>query len=421
MLKTTKEKITITLLIMFFIQILSNIPSLGINKELISAFLNTQTGSLLNNFAFLSGNALSNMTLTVIGISPFITVSIIIQLLRIAFPVLDERFSDGKIGEKLYKKSSTIAGIVLSILQSIPTAILLGKHGVLVENNFKYIFLCSISFMTGSIILILLSMLIDKKGIGNGISLILLCNIVSRLPSDMSVILNMYGKNKIIFMILASIITFLIVNLFLIWSIYLQCGESRIQTVHASNKASAVKNFIPIKVNIAGVMPIIFMMNIFQVINMIIAFFNISEDSILYKFSKLITPSYWFDKENLIYTLGIIIYIAGLYFFQTFYTEISFDTFKISNDLKKRGGTIPGIRPGKPTQEYIEKAVNNIKLFGFIGITVIAIVPTLLTSLFRVNSFSFTGTSIIIVVGVIIEFSKQLESESYFKTSKRIF
>ncbi len=415
--KELQLKLIFTILILIFAEFLTNIPAPGINRQLLGQFYSSDIGQALNFFTLFSGNSLSNMSMFILGISPFITASIILQLLRVAFPKLDEMAKDGKVGEDKFKRLNYILGGAFSVLQSIPIAYSFKRSGILIENTTPYVVIVSVSLIAGSLIFMFLGSAIDKIGLKNGISLILMSNIISRIPKDVGVIYEMFSIDNMAKGFVALGVAFIVFSFLAIWTIFLQDGEKRIPTQY-SGKVSNRKvkgngsSFIPIKVNVAGVMPIIFTMNIFQVYTLIVNFAGAKQGSVAMEISKALNTNYWFDKNHMIYTVGLLLYAVLLVFFQYFYSIIQFDTEKIANDLKKNGGVVTGIRPGKPTQEYLDKKLKSITIVGSILLFVVAIIPILLAAAFNLHSLSLGGTSIIIIVGVMIETYKNIESET---------
>ena len=417
--KDLQKKLLITFLLLVLTQFLSNIPTPGINRDTLSTFFESNLGQALGFFSLFSGNSLQNMSMFMLGISPYITASIILQLLRVSFTKFDDMAKDGKEGERKYKIITYASGAIFGVIQAIPLAISFGKSGVLVENTPKYIALVSASLILGSVIFMLIGFLIDKFGIKNGISLILMTNIISRIPGDLMNIYEVYMHGQTIPHWILTILAVLLLSAFLIvWTIYLQDGEKRVPTQYSGRIASTsqygnTKNesYIPIKVNVAGVMPIIFTLNIFQTVTLVLAMTGASNDGVGMHISRVLNTQYWFNPDNMIYTLGIILYAALLVFFQYFYTIIQFDTEKIANNLKAQGGVVTGIRPGKPTKEFLDKKLKSIIIVGSALLFVVAIVPVIVSGLSNLKSLSLGGTSIIIIVGVLVETYKLLESD----------
>ena len=426
-IKTNKDlriKLLITLGILFLAQFITNIPAPGINRDMISTFLSSDLGKSMGLLALFSGNSLQNMSMFILGVSPYITASIVLQLLRVAFPKFDEWAKDGKRGEDNYKKLNYFSGAAFSILNAFPIAYGFSKNGIVLEG---YLWLVSLSIIAGSIIFMLLGAAIDKWGIKNGISLILMVNIISRIPYDLETIFEIHILNRGVFHIVATVlVTLVVAGILAILTIYLQDGEKRINTQYsghvAGNKQSrANDSYIPIKVNVAGVMPIIFTLNMFQVYTLIVNIIGVSDTSIFKHIAKALTTSYWFDVQKPYYTLGLLLYILLLIFFQYFYTVIQFDTEQIAENLKKQGGVVTGIRPGKPTKEYLDKKLKSINITGSICLFFVAIIPIVVSGVTGLHSLSLGGTSIIIIVGVLIESFKQIESDSLQSTQTSSF
>jgi preprotein translocase subunit SecY len=422
--KELTHKILFTLVILFIIQILSNIPTFGINREILTQFLNSETGNAFGLFAMFSGNSFSQMSIFVIGITPYISASIVLQLLRVIVPALDEMAKDGKVGQDKYKRLNYIVAGVLAIIQAIPITLGFASYGLLVENNAFYITIVSVSLVIGSIVEIFLGSLIDKKGLGNGISLILLMNILSRFPGDISTIYEMFIKdNGIIGWIATIVVCFLVVSITLIGIIYLQDGEKRVKTQYSSqvkgmkSLTSKASNFIPLKVNIAGVMPIIFTNSLFQMYILIVTLIGVDSSNIFYKISQALSSSNWFQITNPLYNLGFILYCVLIFAFAYFYSTLVFNPEEVADNLRKSGGVILGIRPGKPTEEYLDKKLKTLRNVGSVCLIVVTTIPMIISSLFNVSSLSFGGTSIIIVVGVILETYKIIESEQLESSS----
>jgi preprotein translocase subunit SecY len=393
--------------------------------DVVDALLNSETGNAFGFFSMFSGSAFSNMSIFVIGISPYITASIVLQLLRVVIPPLETMAKDGKTGMDKFNRLTYIVAGVLAILQTIPIVIGFANYGLLIENNIFYISLVSILLILGSILLIYLGHVIDKKGVGKGISLILLTNILSNFPRDIVTVYEMFLKNKSIanWIITILIVTF-IVSITLIGIIYLQDGEKRIKTQYSSQvkgmkslQGKNSNNFIPLKVNIAGVMPIIFTTSMFQMFILIVSLLKVEETSIFYKIANMFNSYNWFQLEHPLYNIGYIIYCVLIFAFSYFYCSLVFDTNEVAENLRKSGGVIVGVRPGKPTVEYLDKKMKNLRTVGSICLIIVMTIPMLVSNLCNVQILAFNGTSIIIAVGVILETYKIIETEQIENSS----
>lgn len=426
---TLKKKILFTLFILFLIQVCSNIPAPGINRDILSAFLQSDSSNAFSLFTMFSGNAFSKMSIFVIGISPYISASIVMQLLRVVIPSLEEMSKDGKTGQDRFKKITYIVAGVLAVVQSIPVTMGFASYGLLTENNAFYISIVSISLIIGSIIQIVLGNIIDKKGIGNGISLILLTNILSRFPSDISVIYEIFVKDKgIKGFTLTILVCAIIITITLIGIIYLQDGEKRVKTQYSSQVKGqkglygVANNFIPIKVNIAGVMPIIFTSSMFQMYILVITLLKVDSNSIWQTIASFLSSSNWFQWNTPIYNLGFLIYCGLIFAFSYFYSTLVFNPEEIADNLRKQGAVVVGIRPGKLTEEYLNNKLKTLRNVGSICLIIVTTIPMIVSSIFHVAGLAFGGTSIIIVVGVILETYKVIEAEKLeTKTSSFLF
>jgi preprotein translocase subunit SecY len=257
---------------------------------------------------------------------------------------------------------------------------------------------------------------ISDKGIGNGISIILLINIVSRMPSDFSNLYEMFIKGKdIVQAVMAAVIIVAVVIGTTILVILLQDAERRIpvqysKKVQGRRMAGSQASYIPLKVNTAGVIPIIFAASLLSVPSIIINLFNLQAGTTAQKILQGLNQNYWFNPEYPWASVGLILYIVLNVIFAYFYTSITFNPMEVANNMKKSGGFVPGIRPGKPTQDYLNKILNYIVLIGVIGLLIVALIPIFFNGMFSAD-VSFGGTSLIIIVGVILETMKQLESQ----------
>ncbi len=270
---------------------------------------------------------------------------------------------------------------------------------------------------TGSALLMWIGEQITEKGVGNGISIVLLFNILSSVPDDMKTLYYRFIFGQTVTkMIFSVVVIALIILAMVVFVIVLNDAERRIP-VQYSKKMVGRKmvggqaSNIPLKINTAGVMPVIFASSIMSFPVVISQFFTIDPNSIGSKILMVLNSGSWCRPEYPIYSIGLVIYIALLIMFAYFYTSITFNPLEVANNMKKQGGFIPGIRPGKPTSDYLNKILNYIVFIGACGLIVIAIVPILASGLLNVSRISFSGTSLIIIVGVVLETIKAVESQ----------
>lgn len=414
--KTLAQKIFFTSMILVVLQFLSQIPIWGINRELISFWLDSDMSSIFGVFNIFSGMSFENLSFFALGIAPYISASIILQLLRVAITPLDQMCKDAQNEKKFVEKITYGFAIIIGILQAIPLVMNFSTSGLLINNNFSCKLLVGASILLGSAIMVALGKIIENKGIGNGISLILLMNILSSMRGDFINIYNTFiYNNEITTIILTVLISVLVLAFSFISVIYLCEGKKDIKVtfsgkMHGGKMVKSADNIIPLKVNMSGVMPVIFASTLIQLIPMITAILKIEETNIFYEISKYFNQMYWFDFSNIKYTIGILIYFVLIVFFSYFYNMISFSSKDIADNLNKQGGTIAGIRPGKSTKDYLDGQVKYMVLLGSLMLIVISIIPMIIGGAIGMN-LAFGGTSIIIVVSVLIETYKTIKLE----------
>ncbi len=406
------------------------IPIPGIDTTLIKEWFENFAGKEIAD-AF-TGGSLENLSIFALNITPYINASIIMQLLTIAIPKLEELNNDGEEGRKKIAEITRYLTVVLSIGISAGMAIGFKNSGYLTGGYGTVLFMV-ISMTAGSAFLMWLGENITEKGVGNGISIILLINIVSRMPNDMGNLYKQFisGADNTVNMLVAAVTIIAIIIFVVAFVVVLNDAERRIP-VQYSKKVQGRKlvggnsTYIPLKVNTAGVIPVIFASSLLTLPVIISRVFGVQaasgmivnsdgekvHASVWQMMLKLFSQNAWFNFKSFSefkYTLGFVIYIALLIFFAYFYTSITFNPIEVSNNMKKSGGFVPGIRPGKPTTDYLTGVLNSIIFIGAVGLSIVAAVPIFFEGAFNAN-VSFGGTSIIIVVGVVIETIKQIES-----------
>ena len=418
-IKDIRSRLFYTFIMLIIVRFGCQLPIPGIDSAQIKAFLESSLGdsfSLLNSF---TGGSFESMSLFALNVTPYITSSIMVQLLTIVIPALEEMQQDGAEGRKKMNQITRIITIFLAVVQALSISIGFGKAGALGPNNYNALTIATmvICLAAGSSLVMWIGERITEKGIGNGVSVILLVNIVSRMPNDFYNLYVMFMKGKTwVQAIEAAVIIVGVVLVTIVLVILLQDGERKVPVQYAKKMqgrrlVGGQSSGIPIKVNTAGVLPVIFASSILQFPSVIINLFGIqTTNPTVQKILMLINSNYWFNKSYPVYTWGVLIYVFLILFFAYFYTSITFNPLEISNNLKKQGGFIPGIRPGKPTTEYLNKILNYIIIIGAIGLTIVALVPVFFAGMFKAN-VTFGGTSLIIVVGVVLETIKNVESK----------
>lgn len=411
-----RKRIIYTFWILVVVRLGCQLPIPGIDVSQIQQFLESVVGSSYSFIDSFTGGSFLSMSVFALSVTPYITASIIMQLLTIAIPALEEMHRDGEDGKQKIQKITRYVAIALAIIESAGLAIGFSRQGALGESNTFTILTIIVTLTAGSSIIMWLGERISDKGIGNGISIILLINIVSRMPADFANLYEMFIRNKDLVQAgIAACVMVAVVIGTTILVIILQDAERRIpvqysKKVQGRRMAGGQASYIPLKVNTSGVIPIIFASSLLSVPSILINLVNATPGTTGQRILQGLNQNYWFNPEFPWASVGLIIYIVLNVIFAYFYTSITFNPMEVANNMKKSGGFIPGIRPGKPTQDYLNKILNYIVLIGVIGLLIVALIPIFFNGMFKAD-VSFGGTSLIIVVGVILETMKQLESQ----------
>lgn len=414
--KDIRKKLLFTLFILIICRLGCQLPIPGIDSAQISEYLNSLLGDSFNLLNSFTGGSFESMSLFALNVTPYITSSIIMQLLTIAIPALEEMYRDGEDGRKKMNNITRIVTLALAVLESAGLAIGFGRQGLLTNYNALTVVEMIVCLTAGAVFVMWLGEQITEKGIGNGISIILLVNIVSRMPSDFYTLYQKFVEGKTIgdMVIAIAVILFVIIGT-IILTILLNDAERRIP-VQYSKKLQGRKqvggqgSVLPIKVNTANVIPVIFASSLLQFPLVIKQLIGADPKGVAGMILNSLNQSNWCDPEHPKRTIGLVIYLLLIVLFAYFYTSITFNPMEIANNMKKQGGFIPGIRPGKPTIDYLTSILNYIILIGAIGLSIIAVIPIFFNGYFGAN-VSFGGTSIIIISGVVLETIKQIESQ----------
>ncbi|MCM1498273.1 MAG: preprotein translocase subunit SecY [Clostridium sp.] len=411
-----RKRIIYTFWILVVVRLGSQLPIPGIDVAQVKEFLESVVGSSYSFIDSFTGGSFLSMSVFALGVTPYITSSIIMQLLTIAIPALEELHRDGEDGKKKIQEITRCVAVGLAVLESLGLAIGFSRQGALGDSNGFTILTIITTLTAGSCVVMWLGERISDKGIGNGISIILLINIVSRMPADFSNLYEMFvsGKDAIRAVIAVCIILAIVIGTTIL-VIILQDAERRIpvqysKKVQGRRSVGGQSSYIPLKVNTAGVIPVIFASSLLSVPSILINLFNVTPGTVWQKILQGLNQNYWFNPEYPWAYIGLLVYIFLNVVFAYFYTSITFNPMEVANNMKKSGGFIPGIRPGKPTQDYLNKILNYIVFIGVIGLLIVALIPIFFNGMFNAD-VSFGGTSLIIIVGVILETMKQLESQ----------
>lgn len=410
-IKEIRNKILFTIFIILVFRVGSVIPVPYIDVE---ALRNASTDGTTNEFfsylSILTGGGLEYGAIFAMSVTPYINSSIIIQLLCVAIPALERLSKEGEEGQKKLAQITRYATVILALIQGTAYFIYLNNSGFLSVSGGAVIFAAFVivlAFTAGSALVMWLGEQIDVKGIGNGISILLFAGILSRGPQAFRALLAYWELQKVA--VVGIVVLFLAVIVFIVW---MTNAERRIPVQYAKrvvgNKMYGGQNtHIPIKVNMSGVMPIIFASSILMLPTMILSFMT-STDNFWYKALSL------FSVQGIFYAVIYFILIIG---FAYFYATIQFNPIEMANNLRKNGGAIPGIRPGKSTSDFISKILSRITLMGALFLSVIAILPIIIGSVGGIN-ISLGGTSVLIMVGVALDTVRNLESQMMMRHYK---
>ncbi len=414
-IKEIRRKLIFTIVMLIVVRIGCQIPLPGTDADIVEEVVGDLSG--FGFFNALTGSSFSSMSIFALNITVYITATIIIQLLTIAFPSLEELQKEGEDGRQKLASITRYVTLGLAVLESVATVIGFGNQGIfgsLSGAKYTWTVIADIIVLTGGAMLVMwMGEQITENGVGNGISLILLVNIVSTMPSDFIALYEQFvaGASSVGMAFVAAIVIIALVVAVVAFIVYLSSGERRIAVQYSQKVVSGGRSYggrashIPLKVNTAGVIPIIFAASLFQ-FPVIIASFAGSSDA---EWTKYFTSTYWFNTSSMRYTVGVILYVALIVFFAYFYTQVTFNPIQVADNIKKQGGFIPGVRPGTATVEYFSRILRYLIFIGAAGLVIVTLVPMIVSGVFNA-SLSFAGTSLIIVVGVVVETEKQIES-----------
>ena len=410
-----RKKMIFTALILLIFRIGNAIPVPYVNTELLKAYLDGMGTTVLGLYNVMSGGAFAEATVFALGVQPYINSSIIIQLLTIAIPALERLARDGgEAGKKKIASITRYATVAIALLQGFGYYMIMKNYGILEQSGIWQALVIIISFVAGSAFVMWLGEQVNEFGIGNGISIILFAGILSRVPNLVSMGISYIAQNgSIAYLWMALLVVGVLAMIVLI--VHVDGAERRIPVQYAKRQVGrkmygGQASTLPMKVNMSGVLPIIFAQSIASLPATIAAFMKAPEEGTFgYAFLQAI------DTKSVVYLIAYFLMIIG---FSYFYATIQFNPVEISNNLKRNGGFIPGFRPGKPTSDFIAKVLNKVTLFGAIYLGIVAICPLIVGKALGNSALAIGGTSVIIVVGVALETVQALNSQMMMRQYK---
>ena len=412
-----RKKIVFTLLILLIFRLGNAIPVPYINTTLLGNYLDSMSGTVLGLYNVMSGGAFAEATVFALGVQPYINSSIIIQLLTIAIPALERLARDGgEAGKKKIASITRYATVAIALLQGFGYYMICKNYNILEQQGIWPALVIIVSFVAGSSFVMWLGEQVNEFGVGNGISIILFAGILSRVPNMVTMGASyIRTKGSIGYLWIALLIVGMLAMV--VFIVHVNEAERRIPVQYAKRQVGrkmygGQASTLPMKVNMSGVLPIIFAQSIASLPATVWAFVGTPDKDtspVAYSIYSAI------DTKSVLYLIVYFLMIIG---FSYFYATIQFNPVEISNNLKRNGGFIPGFRPGKPTSDFIAKVLNKVTLFGAIYLGIVAICPLIAGKLLGNPSLAIGGTSVIIVVGVALETVRALESQMMMRQYK---
>lgn len=421
-IKEIRKKLLFTFLMLVVIRIGCQLPVPGVNRHFFSNWFAAQTGDTFSFFNAFTGGSFENMSLFALNITPYITSSIIIQLLTIAIPKLEEMQRDGEEGRKKLTSITRYVTVGLALIESAAMAIGFGRQGLMDDFNALNVITVIAALTAGSAFLMWIGERITENGVGNGISIVLTINIISRMPSDLSSLYQQFVKGKAVAVgalaavIILAIIVGMVILVIILMMLYGRFRYSMPKSAGPQDGRRTI-HLYSLKGKHRRCYP---------------GYLRAVDSADSDHHSQLtgykgtgpwayilrgLNSSYWCKPSELVYSIGLIVYIVMVIFFAYFYTSITFNPLEIADNMKKQGGFIPGIRPGKPTSDYLNKILNYLIFIGACGLTIVCVLPYVFNGVFGA-SVSFGGTSLIIIVSVLLETLKQIESQMMVRNYK---
>ncbi len=424
-IKDIRNRLLFTLAMLVVIRFGCQLPVPGVNRDYFTQWFASQAGETFNFFNAFTGGSFMNMSVFALNITPYITSSIIMQLLTIAIPKLEEMQKDGEDGRKKIATITRYVTVGLALIESTAMAIGFARSGLLQGDSKVFEGIVVVAALTaGSAFIMWIGERITEHGVGNGISIVLTINIISRVPEDLANLYNQFVKNAetVTLAVISAIVIIMIIIGMIVLVILLNGGVRKIpvqyaKRVQGQKAMGGQSSHIPLKINTAGVIPIIFASSLMQFPTVICQLVGYQGTGVWGEILKGLNSNNWCNPDIPVYSIGLVVYILLVVFFAYFYTSITFNPMEIANNIKRQGGFVPGIRPGKPTTDYLTHILNYVIFIGAIGLIIIAALPFFFNGVFGAE-VSFGGTSLIIIVSVVLETIKQIESRMLVRNYK---
>ena len=404
-IKELRNKLIFIMLILVIFRIAANIPIPGVDVQQLKTFF--EDNQLLGMLDLFSGGGLKNISIVMMGVGPYITASIIMQLMTMIFPKLEQMYKEeGEAGRQKFNMWTRWLTVPLAALQAFSMISLLRTQNIMTDLSVMNTIMIIVTATAGTVFLMWLGELITEKGLGNGVSLIIFAGIVSGLPAIVSQAIATWDSTQ-----LFTYLSFIVISLVTIAAVVWITEGQRVipvsfaKRIRGSRMVGGSSTHLPLKVNQAGVIPIIFAMSIMVMPNTVANLLATSSNQTVANIANKIADLF----ANQIFYEGL--YFVLVVSFTYFYTAVTFDPKKVAENLQKQGGFIPGIRPGVPTMDYLNYIVNRVTLAGALFLGLIAILPFIVKGVTGIQSFSVGGTGILIVVSVVIETMKQIEAQ----------
>lgn len=411
--KKLRKKVYFTIFVLAVASALTYIPVFGINKSfLASLFAETD---VLNFMDSISGGSLSNMSVAGFGITSYITASIIIQLLAVIFPKIEGIRKDGERGHKIMEKATFAGGMAFTVVSGTFLAVGFGKNGLFVEYSPLYVVCAVLSWIIGSFIIMFLGQAVEEHGIGNGITMILGFNILSRIPHNITDYFrqNVSGKQTVTAVSYAAgLVIFL--YLFYVVAVYLNKGVLNIPLKQTRKQASASNDdgIIPVGANISNVLPVIYASSIISIPSLVTALTGAGTDGVWKAVTSAFSSGNWYNPSEWYHIAGFVVYILMVAGFGLFSSELSFSPDEIADSMKKNGNVIPGVNPGKPTVAFLNRRRKVMSMVNVAFLILIAVIPDFICSVAGIGSFTFLGTSLVIIISMLMDTATRIRAMS---------